>query len=495
MGVMRFLVHPPDRLSREDAQQAYLAAADQTPWRCRVHSSPETLLVERSVSDSGNLHIPWHVEGQGKLYLSTATLMERPKPYHLAIELARGGVNQARGQLAEWVAVGMKVPEEIRRRLHDAVECFSQAVTAQNDPPSATPRADRALQLALEVTRMLVASYAEQALEARRQIADDARRLLAARLDDAPLDTDTANRVRASFNAAVAPLTWREIEGKEQTYRWDDSDEQIDWCREQGVQVVAGPLLRLDDQALPDWLYLWEGNFDHIMTFAGQFVEQAVQRYRGSVDLWQCAARINLGHALSMSEEDRLRLAVIVVQTIRRIDPQTPAVLFFDQPWAEYMARQETVLSPFDFADAMVRAGLGLTGLGLELNLGYSPGGMLPRSPLALNRLLDHWSLLGLPLYVSLTAPSSADVDPQSRGAARVLPEVAAGGWTERAQQAMAERYVPLLLSKPAVQGVFWNALRDRVPHEWPHSGLIAPDGRPKPALDTLAALRRENLA
>jgi hypothetical protein len=494
MGVMRFLVHPPDRLSREHAQQAYLAASDQTPWRCRVHSSPETLLVERSVSDSGNLHIPWHVEGHGTLYLTTATLMERPKPYQLAIEVARGAVNQARGQMAEWVSQGMQVPDEIHRRMREAVEMFARAVTAQDNPAAATPRADQALRVALDVTRMLVGAYAEQALEVRRQFASDVPRLLAARLDDGHLDAETERRIRAAFNTVVAPLTWREIECEEQKYRWEVSDEQIDWAREQGIQVVGGPLLRLDDASLPDWLYLWEGNFDNIMTFVGQFVEQAVARYRGSVDLWQCAARINLGQALSLTEEDRLRLAVVVVQAVRRIDAQTPAVLFFDQPWAEYMSRQETVLSPFDFADAMVRAGLGLTGLGIELNLGYAPGGMLPRNPLALNRLLDHWALLGLPLYVALTVPSSDAPDPHVKGHARPMVHVPPDGWSERAQDTYLERLVPLLLSKPAVHGVFWNALRDSLPHEWPHAGLIAADGRAKPALARLESLRRENL-
>ncbi len=40
----------------------------------------------------------------------SATLMERLAPYHLPLELARGKINQVRGQAADWIMGGLMMP-------------------------------------------------------------------------------------------------------------------------------------------------------------------------------------------------------------------------------------------------------------------------------------------------------------------------------------------------------------------------------------------------
>ena len=85
------------------------------------------------------------------------------------------------------------------------------------------------------------------------------------------------------------------------------------------------------------------------------------------------------GHALGLGEEARLQLAAKAIATVRQLDPTTPRVVSFDQPWAEYLASEQLDLGAFHFADALVRANLGLSGVGLEINVGYHPGGSLHR--------------------------------------------------------------------------------------------------------------------
>ena len=137
--------------------------------------------------------------------------------------------------------------------------------------------------------------------------------------------------------------------------------------------------------------------------------------YDEAVDVWVCAGRLNVAGTLAFSEEQRLRLAVAMIEVVRDSSSHTPVVISFDQPWAEYLATDDYDLSPLHFADALVRAELGVGGIALEMNLGYWPGGCLPRDLLAISRHLDRWSLLGIPLIVYLTMPSSADDDPQRR--------------------------------------------------------------------------------
>ncbi len=95
-----------------------------------------------------------------------------------------------------------------------------------------------------------------------------------------------------------------------------------------------------------------------------------------------------------------MRLSARAVELTRSIDPHVPAIVSFDQPWGEDLGRKEMDFPPLHFADALVRANLGLSGLMLELNVGYTPGGTPLRDPLEVSRHLDYWSVLGVPLYI-----------------------------------------------------------------------------------------------
>ena len=99
----------------------------------------------------------------------------------------------------------------------------------------------------------------------------------------------------------------------------------------------------------------------------------------GKVHLWICAGRMNVPGAMDLTEEQRLKMTVDILDLTRSTDPRTPAIVSFDQPWAEYMGGQAFDLSPLHFADALVRAELGLAGIALEINFGYCPGGTWSR--------------------------------------------------------------------------------------------------------------------
>jgi hypothetical protein len=221
-------------------------------------------------------------------------------------------------------------------------------------------------------------------------------------------------------------------------------------------------------------------------------VRAAVTRYRGKVHLWQCAARLNVSDVLSLSEEQRLRLVVVSVEAIRQIDPRAPVVLVIDQPCAEFMSERECDLSPLHFADALVRAEIGLSAIGLEINLGYWPGGTALRDVLELGRQIDRWSLLGMPLLIALTMPSAVDADPLARYPVQPVPYAPGDEAMADHERHWIERVVPMLLTKPAVQGIFWNQFADGLPHDFPHGGLIDATGKTKPALKALKKMRRE---
>ncbi|MEN6449654.1 MAG: hypothetical protein ABFC96_04100 [Thermoguttaceae bacterium] len=487
---MRFRVYPPERITEEVVRQAYLTGIERMSWPVRTTAEGEELRLQRSVSDSAAIHLPWPVEGHGQPTLSSGSLIERQEPYLLPLEIARGTLVQVRNQLSDWQLMGLSVPKGAAARLQHAVERFSWAAVSQGDNPAESARhAEESLRASLDAAGQLSAAFADQSLTVRRN-AGRPLGLLGADLGSTPLDSPTGRFFLQAFNTAEVPIGWHNTETTEGRYAWAVNDSQIEWCQRHHLKVLGGPLLMLDSAGLPDWLYLYEDDFESVLDLVSALVRAAVERYRGRVDAWVCAARVNTAEVLSLTEQQRLRLVARCVELTRALDPDTPALVSFDQPWAEYMRDRNCDFPPLHFADTLLRADLDISGLMLEMNIGYYPGGTLARHPIEFSRQLDTWSLFGLPLWISLCAPSAATADKLAARKAS-LP---AGGWTPASQQAFAARFVPLALAKPAVQGVLWNQLRDNQPHDFPHGGVLDARGKPKPAMGTLAAIRKAYL-
>jgi len=491
--LMRMAFDAASGITQQAVDRAYVSGLDQIPWPCRTRVRDGEVQVERQVGDSGKFQMPFPVAGHGEVMLSTGTLMIRERPYRLEIELARGKLNQIRNQVAEWQAMGLVVTPEIDAALRRAIELFSRSVTTQHeDLVRASALARDSIVASIEVGDTVSDCYAEQALALRHRQLVRLPTLLGLQLDARMLPPTALAYLLTAFNMVSLPLTWRNVEAVEGEYQWQVFDKQLEWFQAHGVQIAVGPLVPMSNLSLPDWLCLWEGDFEGLLKFAADFVSAAVTRYRGRVGLWQCASRVNVGDALSLQEEQKLQLAVRVLETTRKLDPDTPAIICFDQPWGEYLRKTEFALSPLHFADALVRSGLQLGGIGLEINLGYQPGGTPVRDRLDFSRMLDLWSYLGLPLHLMITVPSSNDPDPRARTIAQ--PQSGGNGWTPEAQAAWVQRFFPLFLSKSYVQTITWNQFCDSDVHDFAHGGLFDASNAGKPAFNALAQTRKKHL-
>ena len=488
MGLMRFIA-PGERITEDAVDQAYLSGLDRVPLPVRIRRENDLLVVERPVSESAAFCIPWFVDGYGQVTLATGTLMERDQPYYLPLELARGKLGQVRNQLFDWETVGLSVSDSVRQKVGEATRLLSQAAVDRDDPGACLEQSDRAIRVALDAANQLAGSYAEQALAVRRRVLHRVPSFLGANLGISPLEDYPARQFLQAFNAAVVPLVWKEIETSEGNFDWEVCDRQIEWCRASGLTVCGGPLIHFDDRHLPDWLAA-RRNFNAILDAGSRFVQAVIGRYRTAVDIWIAAGRINTGDVLSMNEEEKVKLTARALELIRSLDADKRAVVSFDQPWGEYLTRRTNDFPPLHFADALIRAGLGISGLALEVNVGYSPGGTLSRDPLDFSRMVDYWGMLGVPLFLCLTVPSGSQHDPLAQRLAKLPAE----SWTPKHQQTWVNRFVPLLLAKPSVQGILWSQFRDSEPHDFPHGGLFDLRRHPKPALRQLESIRQAYL-
>lgn len=488
---MRFYVSPPERITDEMLQQVYLAGFDQVPWV--VHATRGSaadancaeLILRRTVSDSANFFTPWPVADHGIVTVSTGSLMEREEPYHLPLELARGTISRLRNQITEWQAHGLMVQEDVFQGLATAQQAFRGAIQYPHGSVESAAAAEKSLKTALDSIVALALCYTDQASNVRRHTAAAAKILFGAELGNAVLDGPTARSFAVSFNAARVPLPWCDIESSEGRRRWELADRQIAWCKANGLAVCAGPLIEFDRHGLPDWLYLFEGDFESLVAAITEFAEAAVVRYRDRVDFWLCASRANTADVLDLGEEEFLRITAELVERTKNLSPQTPLIVSLDQPWVEYAARRQVDVPPLHFADLLIRADLGLSGIMLEINMGYQPGGTYPRDIVEFSRQLDIWAGLEMPIYLSLCTASQSTADDLARRQVKTI----VGGGSTTSQETWIARYVPLAMAKPYVQGVFWNQLLDGRAHDFPHGGLFDRQGRSKPSLAALASI------
>ncbi len=494
MGVIRFQLPRWEPPLESMLDRTYMSGLDGVPWPCQTEFMDGCLVLSREVAESGNFHTPWHVSGYGELMLSTGSLMERKQPYELSVELARGTTNRLRNQMAAWTTAGLAIDEQVRLGLAETVETLARTVTGPWGTDQRLRNAETTTKKALGVVDLVVAQYVQHALFLRHQQSSQLRTLLGVNLGNEPLQRDHSDDLPGTFNSAVVPMTWRHLESSTGSFSWSAVDDQMNWCSRQSMRVLGGPLVNMDGTHMPDWLILWEDDFDALQSYILEYVGKVVQRYRDKVSLWNCAARLSASSVIRIDEEQRLNLTVRIIEQVRRSEPKAPLIISFDQPWGEQLSQAPLDFTPLYFADALARSDLGLSGFGLEYNLGYWPLGSNARDMLEISRQLDRWSLFGLPLVVYLTIPSSQTVDPHAQSGIQAQ-HCLSDEITWESQNRLVERLIPLLLTKPFVQGIIWNQWDDRQAHKFPHGGLISSTGQAKPALQALRSIREEHLA
>lgn len=488
MGDLRFTVPPTQDFDPRVWETAYITGIEGIPWHCEHALDGQQFSIGREIDESGKLNIVWPTKSFGNLCLSTTSLRLTDEPYDLAVEIARGTVSRLRNQTSEWQRLGLRLPDKFFPLAEDALSQFLRAVTCQQDQSKQIGHAQRAIDLATEAGVLLCNTFAAQSLEARRQAEGRLSTLLGIELAPAvPLES-VAEAVHKAFNLVCVPAQFGHVHAAAGKADYELSDAQIDWAVQANKKVCVGPLVSFRPGGLPQWMILLEEGYESVLNAACEYARQTVERYRGRAHIWNAAAGLNLPSELDWSDEEVLRMAVSLIETVRRADDRCPVLLTIDQPWSEYLRDDPHGISPLHFADALIRADLGLSGLALDLHMDAWPGGSFPRDPLEINRLIDRWSMLGLPLMVVLNSPtdelSAADRSSQANSANVTSWQTSA----DSSGFVAPESLVRLVLSKPSVHAVIWN---DQHYLADPSRSLWESNGKAKPLLNSLATLRK----
>lgn len=507
MGLIRFAVYPASLMEDwPEVYRGYLTGADGRVFPTRIEVDDNIVGCRRTTSESCKFHVAFPVPGMGRPFVSTASLPERDQPYLLVVELARGKIVQVRNQASNWELAGMQIPQTFGAPARAAHLAFARAASSQSDPELATQLATEALHHAFLAAEQLTLAYSAQALAGRLQRFGSLPASVGCDLQNSIPDPAANDLFTSAFNAATVAVPWRSIEAVEGEYNWDPIDRQLEWCEhlqrleqskqkneQQRMLIRGGPLIDLGPDGLPSWLARWEHDVFNLKSFVSDFVETAISRYVGRIRIWEVAARANSGGALTLNEESRLMLTASVLGVARQFDEEAQLIIRVDQPWGDYQARGQHRLSPLQFVDAIHRSGVGLAGVNLELAMGYLPRGSARRDLMDISRLIDSWSVLNLPIHVTLACPSNLEDDPMSHSDWEVDPRVWPTENAEENQGEFLDRVMELLLAKPSVAGVFVSHFSDAEPHQFPYAGVLRSDQTPKPALERIITQRQRH--
>ena len=463
------------------------------PYPTETTVEADQLILNRAVEESGSVQVPWRIEGAGQFMTRSATLMERPTPYQLIIELARGKINQVRGQAADWLMGGLEMPEALARHIRDATRSFGEALLHVPDP-QAVPVAELALRQAYQAAQELVLAYMRQVFAIRHTRQPKLDTALSCRLNCNDPSPELSAAFQQAFNTVTVPFAWREIEPTRGNYSWELADRRVEWAVAHGLKMIGGPLINFGGRNLPDWL--WEGQHDlaDLCMLLCDFTDSVVRRYQGRVRTWQITGGSNCAGVLACRDEELIWLTLRLSEAVRRVHPLLEIVVGLAQPWGDYLADQERSKTPFIFADDLLRTGIKPSAVDLELVMGISPRGNYCRDLLETSRLLDLYALLGVPLQITLGYPSALAATERGDADQRVNLGYWRNGYSEETQADWAAMFTGLALCKGCVRTVQWAHWSDAESHLFPNCGVIDAQGRIKPALQELIRLRAEHL-
>jgi len=495
MGIMKFHVPTGGAIPGElDLGRAYLIGPEDEPIRSQMRAFDDLLFCEKRVEGSAALVLPCTIPEVGRVMLGTTHLPERERPYNLLVELLRGRLEHDWRKREDWGYAYAGPTREFLERFGALKRKFAGALSAGDSPERASALAAEGLKEAVLLGEELALEHARRGLVYRRDHRELVHLDFGCRIEPDCREKPYQDRLSESFNYATLPLTWRAIEPKEQEFQWAPLDYWVGWLSEKGLAIKAGQLLRFTEQCVPDWLYIWETDFESIRDYAFEHVLRCVKRYGSKIEHWDIATGLHVENCLKFSLEQIMEMTQMSARVVKKNAPRAKAVLEVVMPWGDYVARNPRSLWPLRYLEMCVNNNVEFDAVGLQIFLGAED--FHCRDVLEVSALLDLFGSFGKSVHVTAAGvPSAAGPDAlDSSGGKR---DVAAGGWWHRpwdqsVQSQWVDWFYHIAVGKPFVTAVSWAELSDRQGHAFPHAGLLTAKLTPKESHAMMLGMKKE---
>ena len=460
MFVYRF-IYPTGIFPRYFLRQAFFARRGRLPMRSGVSFSEISenrgiLKITVDWDEAGTIHVPYLHKRYGLTFFATETLRPRSRPLHLIRELARGQLSRVLKRLYDWPSRGLRVPVYLLDAVQEGITRMTELAVMDTDAPDFDARALAVFESLVYLSHLLLDQFIEQSLVARKTQADifpiflGFRSKRTQRLNNF---SEEHPEFRDIFQAWNPALTWRDIEPEEGVFCWDKLDQVADKARERRWNVFLGPIVRWDRNSLPHWILKRLDDPYSVRKSLFRYAETLIHRYPAT-DQWIVASGV-ASELDSILVSKRIEWADSLARIIRSVNRSAKTLIGIERPWGDSL-RYSTEIPPQEIGERLAQNRF-VDGFFLAMNFGLSPEATLPRDAFELNWLLDGWSQLGKPIYVSFSIPSypAFDVPQWETPNAIELP------WTLKTQQETVHRFFLSFLTRKSIQGIFWNQIDD----------------------------------
>ncbi|MBQ2682339.1 MAG: hypothetical protein IJG02_00520 [Thermoguttaceae bacterium] len=455
-----YFTYPTAYFPRYYLRQSFFARRGQLPMRSAVSFSdkgPTHGLLKISVDwdEIGTIHVPYLHKSYGLTFFSTASLRPAQEPLNLVRELARGQMARAAEVLYEWRLRGVTIPAKIEATKRQALGRLAALLVEDETAEGFDHQALALFDSLVSLNHYLIDEFVEQFLAARRYgVAPPA--FLGFNARQTRLLNDYAEshpEYRHLFECWNPSLTWRDLEPTPGHYRWDKLDMAINEAQGQFWEMCLGPIVRWDRAWLPDWIVERLDDPYTVRKALFRYAEQLIARYPKTA-YWVVSS--DVGSELdSILVSKRIEWTDSLARQVRSVNPSAKALLMMERPWGDSL-RFSSEVPPLEIGERLAPNRF-IDGFLLDINIGLGHDASLPRDTFSLNTLLDKWSLLRKPFYVSLSIPSAPSNDiPDWKSEQTSEPP-----WTPKTQQEMVHRFMMALLSRRGFRGLFWNQLTD----------------------------------
>ena len=485
----RFVFYPKEaRKAPLDLHGAHLVGTDGVPVRADIQVRGAEIVCTPRTQDPVGLSLLWPVNGFGTIQLQTTRLPVREKPYHLHLELARHQLMRISVKREEWGLYDYSGMEAVAALIDEARDAFIAAIQEADDGPKAARLADDALAKGLLAGEQMSRFHAAVFLARRQQGGGFSRPFLGVCASAGLRNPALARQAAGVFQFVRVPFVWRDIQPTELDQLYEPLDACIKTCAGAGLSVRGGPLLNFGVRSVPDWMYIWENDFEAIYEAAREHVERTVQRNAKSIASWIVVSGLHADNVFGFSFEQVMELTRMAALVTKQSAPRSQVLIDLTQPWGEYYARNQQTIPPLLYADMVVQSGINFDGFGMQFLFGIGSDGFHLRDLFQVSAVIDRLANLGKPIHLTAVgAPSQ--MPPGSPG------EPTAGGewyapWSEDVQADWLTSLCEIALSKPYVESVCLQPLADSDDSVIAHGGLLRENNTPKPAFQRLLQLR-----
>jgi len=482
--MLRFLVFDNDGNPATDFQptNAHLIGPDDLATAGTVRFEDGQVVCEKRGSQAVGVCLLCDAGEMGRLMLQTCLLPDRPEPYVLSIELARHRIKTFIAKSEEWQMFELSAEHPAMARWDKARQLLTKALIT-TDRAEADRCAKQSLVLAIDASERLAMAHAQILLHRRYGQRAASSATLGVRISPARHAPGLRQLAERDFDVISIPLNWRWLEVEEGRYDWEPVDRWMQWAKQTGKPIVAGPLLDFSRQSVPDWLYVWQHDYDTCRDFAYDHIERVVQRYGPVVNMWNIAAGMNVNDNFQFTAPQMMDLVRMASVHVRQSARGGRTMIELVQPFGEFAAGKREALAPMVFLDRVVQEGIRVDAVGVQVLFGRADEGKATRDLMQVSALLDRFHLLELPVIVSaMGVPSEQNGED-------------AGWWHDRWNAERQAKWIGqvfgLAMSKPYVESLIWGELYDHEHAVVPNVGVIDEQGRTKPALQRLVSARK----